>query len=73
MHGHQQRLVNNWRTIMNKNTLAKIMGWIGGILVAGTQTNAFGKYSGIAGAVGGLLVSMGIHKASDTSVTQPNG
>ena len=58
---------------MNKNTLAKIMGWFGGILVAGSQSNAFGKYTGIAGAVGGVLVSMGIHTASNTSVTQPNG
>lgn len=58
---------------MNKNTFAKIMGWIGGALVASGQANAFGKYSNLAGAVGGVLMSMGIHTASNTSVTQPNG
>jgi hypothetical protein len=58
---------------MNKNTWAKIVGWVGGVLVAGAQSNAFGKYTGMAGAVGGVLVSLGIHTASNTSVTQPNG
>lgn len=57
---------------MNKNTLAKIEGWIGAALTAMGTSNALGKWSIVATLVGGALTGHGIHNASDTSAVSPN-
>ena len=60
-------------SIVNKNTLAKVVGWLGAAITALAANQSFGKYSGLAGLLGSVLTGLGIHKASDTSAGHPNG
>lgn len=59
--------------MFNKQTFAKVFGWLGALVAAGAAQGVFGKYSGLAAIGGALLSGGGIHVASNTSADNPSG
>ncbi len=58
---------------INKATIAKALGWLGGAAMTLAASGAFGKYSAWVTGIGAALTGLGVHKASETSAGHPNG
>lgn len=51
---------------MNNTKAAKIFGWLGSALAGLSSGGALGKFSSLGGALGAILMGLGVHQASNT-------